>query len=264
MTETKSFYNSNIGKALIECQDSGYKALFMPELANLRIDSPKDAEAWENWYTTPSIRATGRTKSGSRIVLYAHTDNYFSNPDNIRKSISQGLIRGAGKMPQEEFQRLADLAEQDDKQVFLVPYETLKKSKSGLIDVDDALDHPQVIPFLGGKEIAEKYLENHKKVCGNRIGVWHSDDLGNEPLARLLYLGDGCNGGLGGDGLDGSGRFLGVRKGGIGTVGSDARRENLESKIKMPALKQILDVSKPFVAEASRQDFEDKIRKLYE
>jgi len=168
-------------------------------------------------------------------------------------------------MPQEEFQRLADLAEQDDKQVFLVPYETLKKSKSGLIDVDDALDHPQVIPFLGGKEIAEKYLENHKKVCGNRIGVWHSDDLGNEPLARLLYLGVNYDGDLYGYGyLDGGGRFVGVRKGGIGTVGSDARRENLESKIKMPALKQILDVSKPFVAEASRQDFEDKIRKLYE
>ena len=30
---------------------------------------------------------------------------------------------------------------------------------------------------------AEQYLQQHKKVKGNEIGVWHIDDLVDEPLA---------------------------------------------------------------------------------
>ncbi|HIJ04857.1 MAG TPA: hypothetical protein HA370_01990, partial [Nanoarchaeota archaeon] len=42
--------------------------------------------------------------------------------------------------------------------------------------------------FLGGGEQAEAYLEVHQKVHGNKIYVWHSNDLGNVPVARPLVL----------------------------------------------------------------------------
>ena len=83
---------------------------------------------------------------------------------------------------------------------------------SDVIDVAQALEHPQTIPFLGGRARAEQYLQRHKEVKGNRIGIWHSADLADEPLGSLLFLGDYCNDALLGiDLINSYGRFLGVR-----------------------------------------------------
>ena len=59
---------------------------------------------------------------------------------------------------------------------------------SDVIDVAQALEHPQTIPFLGGRARAEQYLQRHKEVKGNRIGIWHSADLADEPLVVCCSL----------------------------------------------------------------------------
>ena len=231
--EGQEFYNSNIPTALRTLQSEGYTPVYMPQIVDARIEADEDSRVWQTWFTTPSIRATGRSKEGIPVVVYAHIDNYFSSPENIEQAMSQGLVNGAGRIPQSEFQRLIDLEgltdESGNQSVFVIGYNKLREYKSDVIKVSNALKHPQVIPFLGGEERAQRYLKKHKKVFGSTIGIWHSDDLSDEPLARLLRLGDYCDDGLGGnDVLDDDARFVGVRdsaKGAAKTLGG------LEKKI---------------------------------
>ena len=209
LLEGKEFYDNRTDKALKACQNEGFEAQFMPSIIDTRIDSEKDARIWQTWYSAPSVRATGKTKQGKAVVIYSHIPNYLSNPDNIEKAIKQGLVNGAGVIPQDEFQKLLDL--EDNENVFVIDYNELKKSISAVIPLKNALKHPQTIPFLSGEERAEKYLERHKEVYGDKIGIWHVDDLSNEPSGRLLFVGNDCDGGLSGDGsLNLSGRFVGV------------------------------------------------------
>lgn len=205
-----------IEKALQKCYTAKCDPVFMPQLVDARIIAPKDSPVWQ-WYTTPSVRATGRTEQGNAVVVYAHVPNYFSKPANVAKAVSQNLVRGAGRMPQKEFQKLLRL--EDNKDVFVVDYNKLRNSTSGVIDVTQALEHPQVIPFLGGHARAEQYLQKYREVKGNEIGVWHFNDYLSDdgPCGRVLFLGSNCNYALNGNlNLSNNGRFLGVRRGANG------------------------------------------------
>ena len=208
--EAKIFYSEGkhgVADSLEVCSNEGYQALFMPELAKARIGSQ---ELWKNWFLTPSLRVTGKTKQGTKVIVYAHQPNYFSDPVNIRNIVeSEKLVNGAGPIPQEEFNRLEAL--NGNGRVFVIPYETLKQSSLGVISADDALDHPQTIPFLGGEEIAKAYLVRHKEVYGDNIGIWHCDDFDKlTPRGRLLYVGDYNYGLSGSIDLSNVGRCLGI------------------------------------------------------
>lgn len=207
----KRFYsNTNTGVADVfeQAANEGYQVLFMPELALARTGSN---ELFQKWYVTPSLRATGQTRASSKVVVYAHVPNFYSNPTNVRDAIKEKrLVNGAGPIPQEEFDRLVSL--DGNGRVFIVPYEKLKESSSGVISVDSALEHPQTIPFLGlNEKDAKAYLAKHKEVFGERIGVWHSDDFDKKtPRGRVLCLGD-YDVGLDGDyDFGGGGLVLGV------------------------------------------------------
>jgi len=51
----------------------------------------------------------------------------------------------------------------------------------------------------------------HRREFGEIIGIWHSDDLADKPLGRLLMVGDYYDLGLDGSNpLVGDGRFAGV------------------------------------------------------
>jgi hypothetical protein len=131
VVEGREFYADRADKALRNCLEEGFEAVFMPSIVDARIEAPKDARVWQTWFSAPSIRATGMSKRGNAVVVYAHVPNYFSNPDNITKVIGQGLVKYAGIMPQEEFQRLLDL--EDNENVFVVDYNALKQFSSELI-----------------------------------------------------------------------------------------------------------------------------------
>ncbi len=180
--------NHGVSDVLANCARAGYQALFMTELALARTEAEQGSELLTKWYLTPSVRVTGQTKAGAKVVVYAHIPSYLSDPANIRNAVESGkLVNGAGVMPQNQFERLVNL--EDNVRVFVVDYETLKRSSSGVISLDSALEHPQTIPFLGGRQVAEKYLAKHREVYGSQIGVWHSDDFNKKtPLGRVLYL----------------------------------------------------------------------------
>lgn len=249
-----------VEKALRQCQDAGYDALFISQLADTRIASPGNSRVWNTWYTTPSLRVTGRSKGNKPVVVYAHVPHYFSNPENITKAVDQGLVDYAGKMPKKEFQKLLSL--EDNENVFVIDYNKFKSAPSGVIDVARALEHPQTVPFLGGQARAEQYLQQHKKVKGNTIGVWHSDDLGDEPLGRLLFLGDDCYSALEG-GLDDDGRFVGVAPEARASPkkGGPYREPGMiEGR---PSLDDILALALEYVSKAGRPAYEAAVRKLF-
>ncbi len=220
IVEARPFYADRTDKALKELEDTrnpSYEAAYMPEIIDARIDifnadseNARNHFMFQNWFKTLSLRATGKTRQGNAVIVYAHVPNDFSKSANITKAIEQGLTNGAGKMPQSEFQRLLDL--QDDKLVYVIDHKALMESPSGAISVKDARKHLQTKPFLGQR--ADEYLDVHEKVYGSQIGNWRSDDLHDVPFGRLLVVGDHGNYGLDGDSDLGYGaHFLGVRKG---------------------------------------------------
>ncbi len=198
-----------VADSLKACSDAGMSPLYMPELAMARADADKDSRLWQTWFLAPSVRVTGRSKSGNPVVVYAHVPTSLSDPANIRKMIDdRALVNGAGPMPQEEFYNLLG---QEGNSVFVVDYAKLRGSTSDVIKVDDALAHPQTAPFLGGEQNAQAYLAKHRDVHGKRIGVWYSDDLKDRPMGRVLYVGNNDVSGLvGRNFLDGNGRVAGV------------------------------------------------------
>ena len=234
---------NGVEKALQECYKAKCEPVYMPQLADARISAPKGSPLWNQWYTTPSVRVTGKTKTGNPVVVYAHVPNYFSKPNHVAKAANEGLRNGAGKMPTKDFYKLLGL--EDNEHVFVVDYNKLKTSSSGFIDVAQALEHPQTIPFLGGQVRAGQYLQKHQQVYNTtKIGIWHCDDLADEPCGRVLFLGGNLDDLVADGSLSGSARFLGVRRGanGVSTsapVGRDAQKPSLDEV--MASVKKTLE-----------------------
>ncbi|MBS3154364.1 hypothetical protein J4424_03580, partial [Candidatus Woesearchaeota archaeon] len=88
--------------------------------------------------------------------------------------------------------------------VTVMDHAQAQKWKFGEQSLSQALENPHVQAFLGEEEQTEAYLEAHKKVRGNKIHLWHSDDLGNVPVARPLVLFN--------DYLSSNYGFIGVRR----------------------------------------------------
>lgn len=223
--ESESERNDEIDIALENSQKDGFSALFMPKLIDLRTKYPENKKLWNNWYFTPSIKATGTTNQGSEVVVYVHKENYFSDPNNLREATKKGLVKGARKLPQKEFQKYVDEDGIEDKNgnrlVWVIPYQTLKSSsRSGGVSIDEAFEHPQTIPFLGGEQRAIAYFGVIKQIFKHTMSLWHSDDLSEEALARFLVVSYDCSIGLDGYNLIG-GRFIKVRE----------LKENLETKV---------------------------------
>ena len=249
MKETKEISNINMALALEECQNGNHRAMFAPEFADARIEG----KFWNDCFTTPSLMATGKTRQGNAVVVYAHVPNYFSNPENIRNAIKYGLKNGAGIMPEPEFQRLLGL---EGEGVFVVDYKTLKKSSSGIIPVEKALEHPQTIPFLGGEDRAEKYLAKYKEEKDSSIEILHSDDLNEAPVGRLLGFGscDSSLGLYGSSSLDNDGCFVRVRNDVVKSAEGDAKKIELYTPKQVQSL-----VKKALHKEGISGDLEKRI-----
>ncbi len=223
VVEAELIEGNTVETALRKLLEDGFAPVYMPEIIDGRIrHGPEDAPENWGWLTAPSIKATGWTKAGIPVVIYAHVQNYFSDPDNIAQAVSRRLVNGAGIMPDEEFYRLVDLAKAQqgklNQRVFLADYDALKRAPSGVVAVKDALQHPQTIPFLGGQKRAEQYLIRHEQVLGNRIGIWHVDDLigqanqGDVNVGRVLRVGGYGRGLVASDYLTDYARFAVVRQ----------------------------------------------------
>ncbi|MEK6963343.1 MAG: hypothetical protein AABX70_02865 [Nanoarchaeota archaeon] len=259
--EFERLETNGVPAALEDCIEAGYSPLFIPQVADTRIAAPKENRVWQVWYSTPSIRATGRTTtsnarrpSGTPVVVYVHKPNFFSDSKNIREALPK-LVNGAGRLPQEEFDAYVGADGQTDavgnRLVWVIDYDALQKASSSQIKVKSALEHPQTVPFLGGEERAERYLSRHQEVYGSNIGNWHSNDLSDEsPLARCLFVG-GSSIGLDGDDILYSGRVLGVSAG--GATGAKVA----------PTLENALVAVRPWIGSATEPSVRKALGDLY-
>ena len=208
----KIFTGNSLDDALEKCDDEGYRALFMPEVARRRIAQGIGAQIW-HWVDSVSLIATGRTKQGAEVVLIAHVPHYFSDWRNIRKAKEEVKTRnGAGILPQEEFYRLLDI--EDAQKVFVLDHATLMRSPYGYQSVDTVLQHPYTKPFFGLYEgEISAYLEKHKTNYDDKMRICYPRQVDHLPKGRLLFLGYYGNSGLiGSNSMDLNGRFVGVRE----------------------------------------------------
>lgn len=175
-----------------------------PEVANLRANNLPTtlgkSNLWHHTISTPSIRATGKTKAGSRVVVYAHVPNYLGKHETLGEIVRKDKDASLLPLPEKEFQRLVDLDGLiDDKsirRVWVIDYGKFRNARRDVVALDEALEHPHTIPFLGGEEIARAYFIAQKEVyrefharCA-RIGVSYSMELDEHtPKAKLLLLG---------------------------------------------------------------------------
>ena len=252
------FYDVGTENALQACIDAGYKPADMLTIADERIASEGNSSLWQNRLTSTSIRASGYTRQGNAVVVYAHDHptNQFGDPARIIQAKQEGLIQHGARLSQPEFQAMVDADEKKDvrgnRLVWVGDHDRRSKTCPGVISVGQALSHPQTISFLGGQKRAELYLSRHKEVFGDRIGVWHIDNLNKDtPVARLLYLGGG-SGGLDGYYLDSDARVLGVREGSAAGA-----------QILVPTLEQVLKITADFVSAFGKEELEQRLRRLY-
>lgn len=206
-----------------------YIPVFMPQIIEIRINSSGDSSIWGNGIHALSLIARGHI-NGELMYVISHTDNYFSDYNNIRKA-QKRLINQAGPIPKKIFENLIETDglrdEQNNRLVWVLrekDFQKFRDSKFGrkynplkAFKVDNALEHPITIPFIGGEQRAQQYLQKHKEIYGDKIKIYHYDDWESndkQPLGRLLLLGLGeFNGFLSAyDPLDFGGRFLGIKK----------------------------------------------------
>ncbi len=178
------------GAAFTQCFEQKCTPAYMPELLHFKIDVSAESKLWQQWYTSASIIITGRSKKGNAVVAFVHTENPLNNSTKILETIALGLQNGAGMLPTYEFNKI--LEQQDNTNIFVIDYDSLYHYPIQEIPLDDALSHPFVIPFCGGKEIAAQYLKKYREVTTkNTITLQYGDDAQLRPLARLLYLAPG-------------------------------------------------------------------------
>lgn len=192
--------NDALETALQNCQDEGFRATYMPELAEARINGKA---SWKLGFNTASIKATGKTKQGNAVIVYAHVPTTLVTPQGIRLAKAQGeelegVVHGAALFSQKEFQSLVNRDEKTDAQgnrlIWVVDCEKIESDlQYGDLHVDKALKSQIVIASLGGEKKAERYLLEHVKAYKiKKIGIWHVDDSERgieSPLARLLNMG---------------------------------------------------------------------------
>ena len=183
------FEKDTIVGSLGACERVQYSPLFMPEQADLWIAHP---ELFKSYGRSVSIHATGTTSAGSPVEIYAHIPGEWSERQYISYAVSEGkLINYALPLTQQAFDALEKRNGETDgitRVVTVMDHKKANKARFGEQSLDDALENPHVPAFFGSEERAEAYLNAYQKVWGNRVHIWHSDDLRQIPVARPLVL----------------------------------------------------------------------------
>jgi len=254
--EYEIFERDTIVATLQACEKAGYSPLFMPEFAQLRIAYPG---LFKDFGRTMSIRATGKTSAGSALEIYAHVPGDWSQRQYISDAISEEkLIAHALPLTQESFDALEKRNGETKDGIQLVTVMDHAQAQKGKFEeqsLSQALENPYVQAFLGGEEQTEAYLEAHQKVHGNKIYVWHPNDLGNVPVARPLVLVSSNLVSV--SNFNYYWRVPGVRRASVvSTSAEDAQRKNF-------SIEGILADCKPFVSEERFAELEAHIRSIY-
>ena len=252
----KAFYDSNTPTALRAAQNyAGVEGSVysLPELANLRVQGRLP---FDNWFTANTEEFVGKSKGGSELFGVAHGGAFLTrDPARIEATYKAGLINGAAKIDDAEFQALVDdgkhLDGSDAKLYRLseitnwgdVPYDGIiladkadfANLASGRQEITQLMDNPLVHMRLLGPERAAKYLYAAGVAYDKKnLGNWHpfaSADAG-QAQGRVVFLGGNSLNGLnGGSVLSDIGRFVGVAPEAQGDS-SRSGAQNLEAELR--------------------------------
>ena len=256
----KAFYHSNMPTALRAAQSyAGVEGSVysLPELANLRVQGRLP---FDKWFTANTEELVGKSRGGSELVAVAHGGAFLTrDPARIEVAYKTGLINGAAKIDNAEFQALVDCGQHfdgSDAKLYRLselqsgrtnwsdlPYDAiiladkidLAKLPSSVQEIAQLKDNPLVHMRLLGPQRAAEYLDAAEAAYKvSKIGNWHpfANVDAEKTQGRVVFLGNYDGNGLGGDyGLYNLGRFVGVAP---EVQGDSARRgaQNLEAELR--------------------------------
>jgi hypothetical protein len=157
----KEFYGDNAYRALKSCEKAAYTVITAPRVINSLLGSPvyEIVRIYER-VDTISIKATGYSPRGSRVVVYAHTiDHYFSEPEHI-KDMRTDEIEQAGTMPQSQFLSLLEKA--NNRNIFVIDHKPFFSGRYNLSH-SEAMENPQLVAALGGENKVEEFFKRRQE-----------------------------------------------------------------------------------------------------
>ncbi len=205
----------------------------IPELAQIRIKSPKESRFWTQWYTGLSELDIGTSPQGNPVAVIAHL-GILSVPGRLKRAYDnkQNWVNGAAPYSDLEFQRLLDGTLPDGSPIpvfdfaeflrngsqnlprryaVVMDLKEAQKYPSGVHNTGAFLDHPLFTSAVGGKEELAQYLRRVVEVRGKdeTFCTKHLTTTGSEKAhGRLLFLYSNGHGLGGDDSLNSNGRFL--------------------------------------------------------
>ena len=182
--------------ALEACEGAGYSPSYTPDVAMARLALPatKDSALFNYELVTGSLRIVGHSPGGAHVDVYAHGAHPFLSADHIRGVTERReFTPGALYFPEDMFNHLLTL--DGSGRVFVVDH---SGTDSHFMSVDEALEHPHTLPFLGlGHDEAQAYLTKHNTVYEPIVQAARSGLRrgGSKTIINggiLLKLGEGC------------------------------------------------------------------------
>ena len=208
-------------QALEEHIVAGRRILSAPNYAQARINDPS---LFNELSRVLSLRIGGMDEEGKPTVLYWHPvinsiDDLRELTDELKSWYNQGLTDSfALKVPKDRYLALLEEAKSQtgkSRALWYIPNSLLQISKIGIVDLDQALDYTEIVPFIGSVNLARDYVQKMRTLGKRKIGVWHKKEDSNtdNPQGRVLVFGGGNDDSLGTDyyyGYDYDWRFAGV------------------------------------------------------
>ena len=190
-------------QALDEHLTAGHRILSAPDYAQARINEPY---LFNEWSRVLSLRIGGMDEEGKPTALYWHPviksiDDLRTIAGELKSWYAQGLTDSSAlKVPRDKYLTLLKEAISQtgkSRTLWYIPSSLLQISKSGIVDLDNALNHTEIVPFLGSVDLARGYVQTMRTLSKRNIGVWHRKEDSNtdNPQGRVLVFGadDGNN-----------------------------------------------------------------------
>ncbi len=201
-------FNDYASTALSAMKVEEFMPVYFPLLAEGLMHAPYNdfSIAWKREYFTPSIRATGITRGGSKVIVYGHMPNSLNDITLLDSLIQPRDVINHQQTPipapQEAFQQLVDADSLSDESgnrlVWVVDYETVKRHINTTPDStkgyypqhykdENALEHPEAAAIFASHERAYRFLQN-LKLAEKNLTIIYFDDFADEPRFRFINI----------------------------------------------------------------------------
>ncbi|MEY4744090.1 MAG: hypothetical protein RL272_35 [Candidatus Parcubacteria bacterium] len=173
----------------------GGRIASLPDIVAARVSAPTTDVSWERFFTTSTAEYVGLSRSGTVIIVVAHGIGPLAGDDGVLAAcVACRDGHGHGRIPREEFLRLADGAYGDVAVVELRSLYGLRRFPTlEMLTYDQACEDPLVRARLG--EDAEAFLARHRLASRRWL---RENDFGTRGNDCVLSLQDTALCGYGG------------------------------------------------------------------